>query len=87
MKFPVLNIDDISTEEEIRKLKEEMYEFMTALLLDDEENMLEEFFDIMQVCINLLDRYKLTGQLDEALAKHNRKLIERDWKFKKFIEL
>ena len=87
MKFPILNIDDISTEEEIKKLKEEIYEFMSAFLLDDEENMLEEFMDIIQVCVNLLDRYDLADDLEEALSIHIRKLKSRGWKFKRFIEL
>ncbi len=87
MKFPALDISKYTTLEELNKLQEEVQEFKVALLLDDEDNMLEEALDVIQVLINILNRYELTDYLEEALFIHKKKLMSRGWKLDKFIEL
>ena len=87
MKFPALDISKYTTLEELNKLQEEVQEFKVALLLDDEDNMLEEALDVIQVLINILNRYELTDYLEEALFIHKKKLAGRGWKLDKFIEL
>ncbi len=87
MKYPVLDISKYTTLEEMNKLQEEVQEFKVALLLDDEDNMLEEALDVIQVLINILNRYELTDYLEEALYIHKKKLASRGWKLDKYIEL
>ena len=87
MKFPALDISKYTTLEELNKLQEEVQEFKVALLLDDEDNMLEEAWDVIQVLINILNRYELTDYLEESLYIHKKKLMSRNWKIDKFIEI
>lgn len=87
MKYPVLDISKYTTLEEMNKLQEEVQEFKVAILLDDEDNMLEEALDVMQVIFNILNRYELTDYLDEALYLHKKKLASRGWKLDKYIEI
>ena len=87
MKYPVLDISKYTTLEEMNKLQEEVQEFKVAILLDDEDNMLEEALDVMQVLFNILNRYELTDYLEEALYLHKKKLASRGWRLDKFIEL
>ncbi len=87
MKFPALDISKYTTLEELNKLQEEVQEFKVALLLDDEDNMLEEAWDVIQVLINILNRYELTDYLEESLYIHKKKLMSRNWKVDKFIEI
>ncbi len=87
MKYPVLDISKYTTLEEMNKLQEEVQEFKVAILLDDEDNMLEEALDVMQVLFNILNRYELTDYLEEALYLHKKKLASRGWKLDKYIEI
>ena len=87
MKYPVLDISKYSTLEEMNKLQEEVQEFKVAILLDDEDNMLEEALDVMQVIFNILNRYELTDYLEEALYLHKKKLTSRGWQLDKYIEI
>ena len=84
-KFPILDIDDISTEEEINKLNEEVKEFIVAMENEDLENMIEEFYDVIQVMINLAYRYDVINDLEEGLNKHLRKINKRNWNIIKYI--
>lgn len=87
MKYPVLDISKYTTLEEMNKLQEEVQEFKVAILLDDEDNMLEEALDVMQVIFNILNRYELTDYLEEALFLHKKKLASRGWRLDKYIEI
>lgn len=87
MKYPVLDISKYTTLEEMNKLQEEVQEFKVAILLDDEDNMLEEALDVMQVLFNILNRYELTDYLEEALYLHKKKLASRGWQLDKYIEI
>ena len=83
--FPILNIDKITTEEEIFKLREETEEFINGIQREDKENMKEEFFDVIQVLINIMYRYDLIEDTEKELEKHINKLKNRNWEITKYI--
>lgn len=63
--------------EQIIKVAEEMYEFINA---KNDENQLEEFYDLVQASLNLLQIRNFTLQeIQEAEKKHIEKLRKRGW--------
>ena len=84
-KFPILDISKISLVTEVEKLTEETHEFINAISNNDEDNMIEEFFDVVQVMLNILHRYELTDKLQEGLSLHNKKMVNRGWEIKKYL--
>ena len=63
--------------EQIIKVVEEMYEFINA---KNDENQLEEFYDLVQASLNLLQIRNFTLQeIQEAEQKHIEKLRKRGW--------
>ena len=63
--------------EQIIKVVEEMYEFINA---KNDENQLEEFYDLVQASLNLLQIRNFTlKEIQEAEQKHIEKLRERGW--------
>lgn len=63
--------------EQIIKVVEEMYEFINAT---GDENQLEEFYDLVQASLNLLQIRNFTLQeIQEAEQKHIEKLRKRGW--------
>ena len=63
--------------EQIIKVVEEMYEFINAT---NDENQLEEFYDLVQASLNLLQIRNFTLQeIQEAEKKHIEKLRKRGW--------
>lgn len=84
-RFPVLDITHISLATEVDKLSEETHEFINAVSNNDEDNMIEEFFDVIQVVINILYRYELTDKLEEGLKIHIEKLKSRGWNIDKYL--
>ena len=84
-KFPVLDITNIGLEKEVDKLLEEAHEFINAINNNDEENMIEEFFDVIQVMINILNKYELTDMLFSGLIDHREKLVSRGWNIEKYL--
>lgn len=83
--FPILDIEHISTDEELLKLMEEVEEFIKAIENKDKENTIEEFYDIIQVLVNLVNRYDCIDELEEGKKKHVEKLINRKWHIIKYI--
>ncbi|ENK0837092.1 MazG-like family protein [Clostridium botulinum] len=73
--------------QELLKLQEEFKEVKEAIIANDKENTTEEILDIMQVCIGMLDTQVKNKDIDleEEINKHNKKLVNRGWKFKKRI--
>lgn len=63
--------------EQIIKGVEEMYEFINAT---NDENQLEEFYDLVQASLNLLQIRNFTlKEIQEAEQKHIEKLKGRGW--------
>lgn len=73
-----LDIHQLGNEkEQIIKVVEEMYEFLNAT---SDENQLEEFYDLVQASLNLLQIRNFTlKEIQEAEQKHIEKLRERGW--------
>lgn len=73
----------IDVEIQLIKCYEEMCEFMCGAKCDDKENVIEEFFDVIQAMMGVLD---LLGIEETSLSigeeAHNWKLYYRGWKFK-----
>lgn len=84
-KFPILDISEISLATEVDKLTEETHEFINAIANNDEDNMIEEFFDVIQVMVNVLYRYQITYKLEDGLQVHIEKLKSRGWEIEKWI--
>ena len=62
---------------QIVKVIEELYEFINA---KNDENQLEEFYDLVQASLNLLQIRNFTLQeIQEAEQKHIEKLRKRGW--------
>lgn len=63
--------------EQIVKIFEELYEFINAT---NDENQLEEFYDLIQASLNLLQIRNFTlKEIQEAEQKHIGKLRKRGW--------
>lgn len=73
-----LDIHQLPNEkEQIIKVVEEMYEFLNAA---GDENQLEEFYDLVQSALNLLQiRGFNLKEIEEAEQKHVEKLRKRGW--------
>lgn len=78
MKMKFLDIEKMPDEKgQIVKVIEELYEFINA---KNDENQLEEFYDLVQASLNLLQIRNFTLQeIQEAEQKHIEKLRERGW--------
>lgn len=78
MKMKFLDIEKLPDEKgQIVKVIEEMYEFLSAT---NDENQLEEFYDLVQASLSLLQVRNFTLQeIQDAEKKHIEKLRERGW--------
>lgn len=69
--------------EELNKLGEEVDEFLIAISNDDKENLIEEFYDVIQVMRNILDIKGISQKdIETSLNIHKYKLLNRGYKFK-----
>ena len=70
--------------EQLYKITEEVNELDLALIKGDKVNAIEEFYDVIQVMVNILDKIDInTKEIESAYFKHHRKLLGRGWEFKK----
>lgn len=78
MKMKFLDIEKMPDEKgQIVKVIEELYEFINA---KNDENQLEEFYDLVQASLNLLQIRNFTlKEIQEAEQKHIEKLRKRGW--------
>lgn len=78
MKMKFLDIEKLPDEKgQIVKVIEELHEFISAT---SDENQLEEFYDLVQASLNLLQIRNFTlKEIQEAEQKHIEKLRERGW--------
>lgn len=68
---------------ELNKCKEEDNEFQKAILKNDTENAIEEFYDSIQTKLNCLDMLGIPIDIIcSDQAKHYEKLLDRGYKFK-----
>ena len=78
MQMKFLDIEKLPDEKgQIVKVIEELYEFINAT---NDENQLEEFYDLVQASLNLLQIRNFTlKEIQEAEQKHIEKLRKRGW--------
>ena len=83
ISYPVSN-ENLDLGDLLLKLEEEYEEFLSAIEVADNDNALEEFYDVIQVMVNILDKIDInTKEIESAYFKHHRKLLDRGWEFKK----
>ena len=83
ISYPISN-ENLNLGELLLKLDEEYEEFLSAIEFVDNDNALEEFYDVIQVMVNILDKMGITTkEIESAYFKHHRKLLDRGWEFKK----
>ena len=83
ISYPVSN-EVLDLGELLLKLDEEYEEFFSSIEFADDEGTLEEFYDVIQVMVNILDKVGITTkEIESAYFKHHRKLLGRGWEFKK----
>ena len=83
ISYPVSN-ENLDLGDLLIKLDEEYEEFLSAIEFADDDNALEEFYDVIQVMVNILDKVDITTkEIESAYFKHHRKLLDRGWEFKK----
>lgn len=70
----------------MNKLAEEIEEVRWGLILEDMDNLQEELFDTIQVCIGMLNKLDKEGlSIRNGLNKHHKKLVARGWTSRKMI--
>jgi NTP pyrophosphatase (non-canonical NTP hydrolase) len=70
------------------KVYEECLELVEAINSDDQVHIAEEAFDIIQVATGILDKLHHEGiDIQQAIYRHNKKLINRGWKCKAIIKV
>ena len=83
ISYPITN-ENLNSGELLLKLDEEYEEFLSAIEFADNENIIEEFYDVIQVMVNILDKIDTTSrEVEGGYFKHHRKLLDRGWEFKK----
>ena len=83
ISYPVSN-ENLNSGELLLKLDEEYEEFLSSIEFVDNDNALEEFYDVIQVMVNILDKMDITSkEIESGYFKHHRKLLDRGWEFKK----
>lgn len=76
--FKNINLDTVSVYEQIRKVKEEDFEFLNAIDNDDVNNAVEEFWDKIQASLGLLSKYGVSIEnVMEAYPTHLEKIKTR----------
>ena len=82
ISYPISN-ENLDLGELLLKLDEESDEFLSSIEFADDDNALEEFYDVIQVMVNILHKIDInTKEVEGAYFKHHRKLLERGWEFK-----
>jgi phosphoribosyl-ATP pyrophosphohydrolase len=67
---------------------EESKELLLALDKEDKYQIAEEALDEIQVCIGILDKLRREGvNLEQIFHRHNKKLVNREWKCKGVVEI
>ena len=84
IKLVNINLETISLREQIEKIDEEDTEFIKAIMKEDAENIIEEFWDCVQVRLGLLEKIGIdANRVMEFYPKHLEKLKDRPREGKK----
>jgi phosphoribosyl-ATP pyrophosphohydrolase len=89
IKIVLLELPEgITKQEQITKFIEEVTEFISAVNYKCNACKIEEFYDVVQVGLGLLDIEGISIQdIQYGLKLHNNKLLGREWKFKENIHI
>lgn len=80
----LINIpEDTKLKNQLDKVNEEVEEFVNAIKYESNENIISEFYDVIQSMLTTLDLLKLTDLLEEGKGKHEQKLLSRKWTLRK----
>jgi len=72
----------------VKKHKEEAAELVEAIRKEDKYQIAEEVLDEIQVCIGILDKLENEGiDIEQIFLKHNKKLVNREWKGKGVVNI
>lgn len=79
-----MNLINIATDEQTQFIKvlEEFEEFIKAIITEDDENLIEEFYDVVQVMLTYIDFKGLINKIPDGNLKHYKKLRERKTQYK-----
>lgn len=70
------------------KLVEEVIEVREEMIAYKKENLVSEILDVIQVCIGILDKLEQDGiKIKKEIEKHNLKLLQRGWIYKKVLHI
>lgn len=76
--YPTKEGVELDKLELVNKIMEECLELCSAILNDT--NIEEEVFDVLQMCVNVLEKYNIDE--DKQFNLHYAKLLKRGYKFK-----
>lgn len=78
MKLYNIDLSTVSYKQQLEKIKEEDKEFKEALTKNDDDHILEEFWDTVQARLGLLDKIGLdANKVMEYYPKHLEKIKNR----------
>lgn len=70
------------------KVYEESLELVEAIKEGDNAHIAEEALDVIQVTIGVLDKLHNEGMdIQQAIYRHNKKLVNRGWKEKAIVKI
>lgn len=73
-----INLNNVTKEQQLSKIHEEDEEFLQAAKLNDYDNMIEEFWDCVQVRLGYLNMHGIrAAEVMSGYNKHLRKLKSR----------
>lgn len=65
---------------QVKKIYEEYTEVMMALVNEDNDNLIEECWDIIQSTLGLIKVKGLEKEFKEGFKKHREKMLSREYK-------
>lgn len=73
-----IDLDEVTTWEQLEKFIEEKNEFLQAIAARDKENSIEEFWDVVQVMIGVLQKHNISVKdIEKGYPKHLEKIKNR----------
>lgn len=78
MNFKLIReISNLTIDEELDKLQEEVAELEEAIQDGDKDHIIEEILDVCQSALSVSQVLKIDDKLYEGVLKHNKKLKSR----------
>ena len=78
IKLKNIKLEGITLTDQVRKIGEEHCEFITAVMKNDTDNAVEEFFDLMQAGLGALDKMGMNAEyVMKQYPKHLEKIKNR----------